>query len=149
VGVKQRAHAVGGGGDDFRGDGFGMDLTIAAGRKVGRVVVAARRGGRLQRIGVLRKKKLTSLKKNVLRERLRMWKEMNGIADDGEECNDDDDERGGSEMGAAGDDRNDGRPFAKRLRTDGASHDMAFKSGSERRTRGLPLRRPQGGPRCL
>ena len=123
------------GGDDSRGDGFGIDFPMtAAGRKVGRVVVAARGGGRLQRMGVPRKKKLTSLKKKVLRERLRMWKEKNGIVDDGREGTDDDadddaDARGGSDRGAAGDDRKDGRPLAKRLRTDGASHDEALHAG--------------------
>ena len=43
------------------------------------------RGGKLQRQGVPGKKKLTSLKKKVLRERLRMWKEKNGITDNGSE----------------------------------------------------------------
>jgi len=91
------------------------------GKKGGRFV-AATRGGRLQRLGVPRKKKLTSLKKKVLRERLRMWRERNGIIADAGGCEDDDDgeERGGSTRSAE-DDRDDNRPSAKRLRTDGAS----------------------------
>lgn len=95
--------------------------TTAVGKKGGRFV-AATRGGRLQRLGVPRKKKLTSLKKNVLWERLRLWKERNGIIADAGGCEDDDDgkERGGSTRSAE-DDRDDDRPSAKRLRTDGAS----------------------------
>ena len=129
AGVKRSAPppaATGGGPDDSREGGAfaGLDFptnTTAVGKKGGRFV-AATRGGRLQRLGVPRKKKLTSLKKKVLRERLRMWKERNGIIVDAGGCEDDDDgkERGGSTRSAE-DDRDDDRPSAKRLRTDGAS----------------------------
>ena len=71
------------------------------------------------------------LKKKVLKERLRIWKERNGIVDDGGEGNDDndDDKRRGSAR-ATSDDCDDRRPSTKRLRTDGASHNDALTTTS-------------------
>jgi selenocysteine insertion sequence-binding protein 2 len=82
------------------------------------------RGGKLQRQGVPRKKKLTSLKKKVLRERLRMWKEKNGITDNssGEvvAAGSDDGETEKEELvfNVNYDDNDDDPPSAKRPRTE-------------------------------
>jgi selenocysteine insertion sequence-binding protein 2 len=84
-------------------------------------------GGKLQRQGVPRKKKLTSLKKKVLRERLRMWKEKNGIIDNSGEvvaAGSDDVEAEKEELVVTvnydddDDDDDDNRPSAKRPRTE-------------------------------
>lgn len=80
------------------------------------------RGGKLQRQGIPGKKKLTSLKKKVLRERLRMWKEKNGITDNGSEvvaAGSDDGEAEEEELLVKiNDDDDDDQPLAKRPRTD-------------------------------
>ena len=79
------------------------------------------RGGKLQRQGVPGKKKLTSLKKKVLRERLRMWKEKNGITDNGSVvvAAGSDDGEGEEELSVkVNDDDDDDRPSAKRPRTE-------------------------------
>ena len=55
-----------------------------------------------------RKKKLTTLKKKVLKERLRVWKERNGIVDDKDNNDDDDDDN----IGVTAD-----QPSTKRLKT--------------------------------
>ncbi|KAL7535963.1 hypothetical protein ACHAXR_006836, partial [Thalassiosira sp. AJA248-18] len=72
-----------------------------------------------------RKKKLTTLKKRVLKERLRVWQEQNGITVDGggEETNDN---AGGDEQGLT-----ESQPNIKRLKTDGGASSYEAASSSE------------------
>jgi ribosomal protein L7Ae-like RNA K-turn-binding protein len=69
---------------------------------------------RLRETSTPRKKKLTTLKKKVLKERLRVWKERNGIVD----C----DDFGNCAQGVGSDDEERGtqnkQPCSKRLKTD-------------------------------